>query len=352
MGCTDLTLHVCRWNNGVWGPDTIIQTGTQSNTCPAFFRIGDIIFVTWIDTAADEIRYKLSRDEGVTWEPSGDTSHLVLLADPSGMGGRPRYSMGYEARSILGFSYVRAGDLMMYGWLEPESPPDLKAAFDVGQDSVDLSARFDVGQGSIEFLGKFEAQAIAEILVRFEAQVTAELLSKFDVGQGSAELLAWFLIPRAYDLSGGMGISFDWWGSGRVDQNIDFEMWSLTGGWVGKFPDGPAEWRHVQLSWDDLTAVDLDGTRPDSSQIIGIYWTYHTPGVRRIDGIRAWMRQNLFCKVVIRKVNASDLLSKFEAQATAELLGKGKIQQSGSADLLSKFEAQAILELLGKFGVS
>ncbi|MCK4964655.1 MAG: hypothetical protein KAS54_06205, partial [Dehalococcoidia bacterium] len=107
----------------------------------------------------------------------------------------------------------------------------------------------------------------------------------------------------------------------------DFEMWSLTGGWVGRFPDGPAEWRQVQLPWDDLTEVDLDGTRPDSSQIIGIYWTYHTPGVRRIDGIRAWMRQDLLCKVVIRKASASDLLSRFEIQASQDLLGKFVIQQ-------------------------
>jgi len=168
--------------------------------------------------------------------------------------------------------------------------------------------------------------------------VPVELFAGFEVGQDSAGLKTLFLIPRAYDFSGSMGISFYWWGSGGLDQNIDFEMQSLTGGWIGSFPDGPAEWRQIQLSWDDLTPVDLDGTRPDRSQIIGIYWTYHTHGVRRLAGIQAWMRQDLLCKVFIRNASVSDLLSKFEAQA--------------SQDLLGKFEAQATLDLLGKFEVS
>ncbi|GAG00235.1 unnamed protein product, partial [marine sediment metagenome] len=74
------------------------------------------------------------------------------------------------------------------------------------------------------------------------------------------------------------------------------------------------------------------------SQIIGIYWTYHTPGVRRIDGIRAWMRQDLLSKAVIRHPNIAELLGKFEAQTTA--------------NLLAKFEAQGVADLLGKFEIS
>ncbi|GAH20763.1 unnamed protein product, partial [marine sediment metagenome] len=220
----------------------------------------------------------------------------------------------------------------------------LFAEFEIGQDSVDFLARFEVGQGSAELFGRFEAQATADLLGKFEAQVTAELLGRFEVGQGSAELLARFLIPRAYNFSSGMGISFDWWGSGGVDQNIDFEMWSLTGGWVGRFPDGAAEWRQVQISWDDLTPVDLDGTMPDSSQIIGIYWTYHTPGVRRIDGIRAWMRQDLLCKVVIKNANASDLLSRFEIQASQDLLCKFETQATqGFNDLKAGFYVEMVI---------
>jgi len=224
---------------------------------------------------------------------------------------------------------------------------DLHAEFEVGQDSAELLGKVDITH-SVDLLSKtvIRHPGSAEFLGRAEIRQSgsAELLGGFEVGQGSAELPARFLIPRAYDLSSGMGISFDWWGSGGVDQNIDFEMWSLTGGWVGRFPDGPAEWRQVQLSWDDLTPVDLDGTRPDSSQIIGIYWTYHTPGVRRVDGIRAWMRQNLLCKVTIKNVSASDLLSRFEIQASQDLLCKFETQfTQGFNDLKAGFYVEMVI---------
>jgi len=338
---------------------------------------------------------RISMDGGTTWGASG-----VLLNVPNGVSRGYYSSFAPHLENPLGFAWLKPhpGLAIEYGWLDVISAPELicsfnvgqdvedlkatsairhigtpqnlhavfelqtsvdllgesvvrhtrarelKAIFNVGQDSVDLPARFEVGQGSTELLGKFEAQAIAELLSRFEAQVTAELLGRFEVGQGSADLLALFLIPRAYDFSSGMGISFDWWGSGGVDQQIDFEMWSLTGGWVGRFPDGPAEWRQVQISWDDLTPVDLNGTRPDSSQIIGIYWTYHTPGVRRIDGIRAWMRQDLLCKVVIKNANVSDLLGKFEIQASQDLLCKfGTQATQGFNDLKAGFYVEMVI---------
>jgi len=412
---TDDGAYVAKYQDGNWVG--VVQVDAAGTWPPIIFMVGRFIYVAWLQIEGggtpNTWMRRISMDGGTTWGASG-----VLLYAPGGV------SRGYYANfaphleSPLGFAWLHPhpGLAIYYGWLDVVSAPelictfdvgqntvnllaefnvrhadsadllgeffvkqgtedlkgifnvgqdsvDLKGIFDVGQDSVDLTTRFEVGQGSAELLGRFEAQAIAELLGKFEAQATTGLLGKFDVGQDSAELLVCFLIPRVYDFSGGMGISFDWWGSGGVDQNIDFEMWSLTGGWVGRFPDGPAEWRQVQLSWDGLTSVDLDGTRPDRSQIIGIYWTYHTSGIRRIDGIRAWMKQDLLCKVVIRNASASGLLSKFEAQATAELLGKVEIQQSGSAELLGraearqsrsagllgKFEAQATAELLGKF---
>ena len=405
FGSTDLTLRVCRWEGEAWGSESTVQTGVEANTCPAFFKDeqNDIVYLVWGNTTDDELRYKLSRDKGVTWIPAGNTEYNVLISIPNGLDAQTRWSISPEKRnSLVGFAWTNTSNNLEYGWIEFEDPT-LKAVFEVGQDSIDLPARFEVGQDSAELLSKFEAQATtellsnavirhpgsaellgkfevgqdsaeflgkavirnlgsAELLGKFEAQATADLLGKadithsvellgrFEVGQDSAELPARFLIPRAYDFSGGMGISFDWWGSGGVDQQIDFEMWSLTGGWVGRFPDGAAKWRQVQLSWDDLTEVDLDGTRPDSSQIIGIYWTYHTPGVRRIDGIRAWMRQNLLCKVNI--THSIDLLGKFEAQATADLLGKAVIRHSDTAELLGKFEVpQGFNNLLGKFEV-
>jgi hypothetical protein len=153
------------------------------------------------------------------------------------------------------------------------------------------------------------------------------------------------------DLSQSEGIAFYWWGSGGVDQNIDFEMRTPTGSYIGKFYDGPAEWRWVFLRWADLEAVDIDGSRPDNSDITGFYWTYHTDGVRRVDYIVGWRRQDLRGDFEVRQGNTSDLLGKFAAQVTAELLGKVEVQQSGSAELLGKFEAQATAEILAKFEV-
>ncbi|MCK4698293.1 MAG: DUF2341 domain-containing protein [Dehalococcoidia bacterium] len=366
-------IYVVKYQSGSWGDSVKAESGGSAP--PNIFTIGEDIYFAW--KSGSSWRYRVSTDGGASW---GASSQL-LLTTPNGIRLALTASFADRLTNPLGFSWITDAADIEYGWIDIVSAPELLGAFDVGQDiedlmstfairhigtpqnlhaafelqisvdllgefvvrhtrarelkaifdvgqgSIDLPARFEVGQGSAELLGEVDITHSADLLGKFEAQVTAELLGRFEVGQGSAELLALFLIPRAYDLSGGMGISFDWWGSGGVDQHIDFEMWSLTGGWVGRFPDGPAEWRQVLITWDDLTEVDLDGTRPDSSQIIGIYWTYHTPGVRRIDGIRAWMRQDLLCKVVIRKASASDLLSRFEIQASQDLLGKFVIQQ-------------------------
>lgn len=385
FGSTDLTMRVCRWEDEAWASESTVQTGLESNTCPALSKDEGrgAIFLVWGNTTDDELRYKISWDEGVTWEPPGNTEYNVLMSISNGLDGRNRFSMCPEMSSPMGFAWTNTANNLEFGWAEPDEAPELKAVFEVGQDSADFLARFEV-QGVADLLAKFEAQDVTDLLGKFDVgQDSAGLLIKFDVGQDSEDLLgitvsqhaaiaelesrsiirpqsssellakidvmhwvdlkALFLIPRAYDFSSGMGISFEWWGSGGVDQYIDFEMWSLTGGWVGRFPDGAAEWRQVQLSWDDLTAVDLDGTRPDSSQIIGIYWTYHTPGVRRIDGIRAWMRQDLPCKVTIKNTSTSDLLSRFEAQASRDLLGKFEIQ--GFKDLKAKFVLREMVDI-------
>ncbi len=170
------------------------------------------------------------------------------------------------------------------------------------------------------------------------------------------------------DLSESEGIAFYWWGSGGVDQNIDFEMRTLTGSLIGKFYDGPAEWRWVFLSWGDFTEVDLDGSRPDNSDIRGFYWTYHTDGVRRVDYIVGWRRQDLRGDFEVRQPDSAELLGKFAAQVTAEflvkvevkgldvaeLLSNAIIRQSGSAELLGNAEIKqpGSAEVLAKFEVS
>jgi len=59
--------------------------------------------------------------------------------------------------------------------------------------------------------------------------------------------------------------------------------------------------------------------------------------------------EDLLCKLVIRNASASDLPSRFEAQAIAELLAK--IAITHSIELLAKFKAQATAELQGTFEV-
>jgi len=176
------------------------------------------------------------------------------------------------------------------------------------------------------------------------------------------KIISKIIEPSAIDLSKSEGIAFYWWGSGGVDQNIDFEMRTPTGSWIGRFYDGPAEWRWVFLSWDDLTEVDLDGSRPDSSNVTGFFWTYHTDGVRRVDYIVGWRRQDLRGDFEVRQETGQDLSAKFEAQvslnllagiivrnqSTAEVLGRFEVGQD-SIGLLGKFEAQVTAGLLGKF---
>jgi len=140
------------------------------------------------------------------------------------------------------------------------------------------------------------------------------------------------------DLSQSEGIAFYWWGSGGVDQNIDFEMRTPTGSYIGKFYDGPAEWRWVFLRWLDLVEVDLDGSRPDNSNITGFFWTYHTDGVRRVDYIVGWRRQDLRGDFEVRQETSQNLSAKFAAQVSLNLLAGLIVRRRSTAEMLAKFE--------------
>jgi len=156
----------------------------------------------------------------------------------------------------------------------------------------------------------------------------------------------------AIDLSQSEGIAFYWWGSGGSDQNIDFEMWSPTGGWVGRFADGPARWRWVFLRWSDLTEVDLDGSRPDPSDIREIYWTYHTDGVRRVNYIVGWRTQDLYGSFEIRNIGSAELYAHVVIQDTEELYAHAIIRQPDLADLFSRFHVgQDSADLFARFEV-
>ena len=155
------------------------------------------------------------------------------------------------------------------------------------------------------------------------------------------------------NLSGSEGIAFYWWGSGGSDQNIDFEMWSPTGGWIGSFPDGPARWRWVFLRWADFTLVDLDGSLPDPSDIREFYWTYHTDGVRRVNYIVGWRKQDVYGHVEIRQPTSVNLYAHVWIQDTIELYGHGVIRNVASVDLSATVEVgQDSADLFAKLVVA
>ena len=106
---------------------------------------------------------------------------------------------------------------------------------------------------------------------------------------------------------------------------------------MGKFYDGPALWRWVFLRWSDLTAVDLDGSRPDSSDIREIYWTYHTDGVRRIKYIVGWRKQDVYCHAIIRQPTSVELYAHVEFIRSIELYAHAIIRNAGSGELFAKF---------------
>lgn len=291
------------------------------------------------DVTSSDITLDEDQDYYVIFEKIGQNCTLSIYSDP----GHETLldSVSLVKRNAVNFHYMYApvsidsnsdpGDLssgyIEYLTLDPEFARslaagfevrqefgrDLTARFEVGQGSEDLLVRAEVGQGWENLLGKTEIRGSSsnELFAKFEAQATTELLAIMDIRQQSAvDLLAFFCIPKVYDLSASEGIGFYWWGSGGVDQYVDFEMWSPTGGWVGKFYDGPARFRLVQIEWDDLTEVTPYGTRPDRSRIDGIFWNYHTHGVRRVDGIHAWLKQDLLAKFTVRQAASVELLGK------------------------------------------
>ena len=158
---------------------------------------------------------------------------------------------------------------------------------------------------------------------------------------------------QPFDFSQSEGIAFYWWGSGGSDQNIDFEMWSPTGGWVGAFPDGPAMWRWVFLRWSDLTAVDFDGSRPDRSNVTSILWTYHTDGIRRVGYIVGWRTQDVYGHAIIRQPTSVDLYAHVEFIRSIELYAHAIIRNIASVNLPVIFEVgQDSTDLFAKFVVN
>ncbi len=368
FGSTDLTLRVCKWENEAWGSEATIQTGLQSNTCPVFSKGEGIVFLVWGNTVSDELRYKISLDEGATWQPSGNTEYNVLMSMPNGLDGLNRFSM--SPRSPAGFAWTNSSNNLEYGWIGFEEAPDLFAKFEVGKDSEDLPAQFDVGQDSEDLPGEFVARQETSITLSSEfiarhVGTPVELLSGFEVGQGAEELRAEFIVrhpdsvsllgafvvkqwqedlharfrvENVYDLRGTAGIAFYWQGADNPPESIvDFIVESPTGFWVAEFYDGPASLRYVFIPWTQFRETGIDGSRPDMSRVDGFIWIVHTDGRRRIDYIHAPIFGDLYAFFDIRHAADVELAAGFTSQAVRDLPAEFTIRRSASVELSAGF---------------
>ena len=221
-----------------------------------------------------------------------------------------KFAVGQGSAELLGKAIIRhvgtPAELLCNGIIKNVDSAELLGRFEA-QATTELLGKFAVGQSSAEFLGRVEVgQGSTELLGKFEAQATAELLSKFAVGQGSTELLGKFAV-----------------GQGSTELLGKFETQAIaellgklvvknigTAELLGKFAVG-------QSSAEFLGRVEVG---QGSTELLGKFEAQAT----------------------------AELLSRFEAQVTAELLGRFAVGQ-GSAELLGKFEAQATAELLGRF---
>jgi len=167
----------------------------------------------------------------------------------------------------------------------------------------------------------------------------------------TVNLLGTFWITQIYDFTGSTGIGFYWKGSGVVDgdQMVDFEMWSPTGGWVARFPDGEAEWRWVFLSWNEhLIEVGLDIQHADKTQIKQILWTYHSSGIRGLDGVHIWFSNDVKGVFTVRQPSSNNLQSEFRIRRTPSALDlQAEFRMDGQdfKDLSAEFEIDDMIDV-------
>lgn len=126
--CADHALRICKWKTatGDWGTPAVIQTGLPAETLVKLLRFPsgivepEMFAILWLDLAADEIRYKISVDEGDTWSPGGNTSYTVLKQYGGGFKALDQWTSAYQASHIwgaIGFTFVNDSDELMYGYI-------------------------------------------------------------------------------------------------------------------------------------------------------------------------------------------------------------------------------------------
>jgi len=239
------------------------------------------------------------------------------------------YTSGYLENLDLGKITEATEDLKAEFKLPDRDSADLKAVFMVAQDSEDLKAVFVVKQASVELKAHF----------MLRTSTSRDLFAEFSTNlhNGDESLYAKFAVRRIYDLSDNGGIGFFWQGVGRGQ--IDIQILTPTGSWAGKFPDyGP--WTWVPLLWEDLREVDLNGSLPDKTQITGFFWTYHSAGIRHLDGLYGLPKggdPDVKGITIIRHAAYNDLSSVFLLEIKQNILSKFIVRHPNILDLPAEF---------------
>lgn len=239
------------------------------------------------------------------------------------------YATGYVENLNLGKYTDGSADLFAHFNVQLGGSEELKAEFLLRQEAEDLKTVFRVAQDSAALKAYFWARKSA----------SEDLFADFSTNlhNASQDLYSKFAVRRIYDLSDNGGIGFFWEGVGRGQVGV--QILSPTGSWIGKFPDYEG-WTWVPLLWENLQEVDLDGTRPDKTQVTGFLWTYHSAGIRHLDGLYGLPKggdPDIKGVLIIRHAAYNDLSSVFILEVKQDLLAEFIVKHPATLDLQAEF---------------
>jgi hypothetical protein len=205
------------------------------------------------------------------------------------------------------------------------SSRSLLTRFEVGQDSEDLYAQFEVRQDSAELLGKGDVQqsGSAELLGKAEITHSVDLLGKGDIRQSSFNELL---------------------GKAEVQQSDSAELLGKAG---------------ITHSTELLCNAIIKNTgsaalyaraevRQDSKDLFAKFEAQDTQVLYAKSEIRQADLGELYARTEVGQGSDELFAKAVVGQGSVELFGRGIVRDVGSADLLGRFEAQATAELLGR----
>lgn len=230
---------------------------------------------------------------------------------------------------------------------------DLKATFDVGQDSRDLKATFDVGQGSANLYAKFEAQATRDLFAKFTVRHSASqnLFAKFRA--------AILFSGKPADLFAEFFVGYD----GEQDLFAKFETYpieDLLAEFIVRHSASRNLFAEFRVSvfftegWADLKALAFI-VNFDSEDLLSEFVVRQSASqdLKSELIVRNIGSRDLFSEATIRHSASADLLAEFTVRHTdsVELKGIFIPRRSASLNLFAKFEAIPNEDLKGIFTV-